>query len=366
MKRIAAAFALGLLAWSAGARTWTSQSGSRVEAEFMEMQGDSVVLRNPEGRQFRIPLAQLSEGDQAFVRENHMSPPAEQTPEAVKPSPSAAATEAGPADSAAAWIVHAAPDPLSASQFPGLAATNLAQVMLVGLQFGPAKSDVLYCAFESPDPAQPPSKLYLYSPSAEGYTRTVALQGMRRKIEEARVSSFKDVRLKSAFGDLQVTANLEFVCGIGRSDTVLLMAAMQLERGGSAAAFLLGGYLNNDILYGAGALKVVPLLAKPELAVKTWMMRGPALTGFCQMGKLSLVPKTGMAATLAVEVAERESGRVLDKLKTEYLEKKMIAGQPDRTINLSLTLQQGKKVQIKSVADLGPFLGKAEKTSNFY
>ena len=357
------------LAWAADARVWTSRSGSKIEAELEEVQGEFAVLRATDGRQFKIQVTQLSDADQTFIRGNTASTaPAP----ALAPAPVPATTPKPPLDAGAAadpttsWIACTAPDPMTADRFPGLVATNIARMMLIGIQYGPAKADVLYCAFESPDPQQPPSVLYLYSPSAEGYTRTVTLQGLRRKVEESRVTSFRDVRLQSTFGDVQVTANMEFVCGIGRSDTVLLMATLQLARAGNTTSCLLGGYLNNDVIYGAGTLNIMPLLAKPELAVKTWMMRGPVLTGFCQMGKMSVIPKTGMASTLAIEVTERESGRVLDRLKTELNEKKLLAGQPDRTINQALTLEPGKKVRVNSVMDLGPLLGKAEKSSNFY
>ncbi|MBU1694693.1 MAG: hypothetical protein KKC51_12110 [Verrucomicrobia bacterium] len=373
---------LGLLAQVLGAeaRLWTSQAGSQVEAEFVEMQAGFVVLRATDGRQFKIQMTQLSADDQVFLRENHLRPaaPPEAAPVApvsapvsvpapATPPPSAAsATEAGDTNTSTAWLVYAAPDPLPADQFPGLAGTNLPRTMLVGIQFGPAKTDVLYCAFESPDPQEPPSLLYLYSPSAEGFTRTVTRPGMRRKVEETRISSFRDIRLKSAFGDIRMAADLEFSCGFGRSDTVLLLATIQLSGAGQTSALLLGGMLNNDFIYGAGTLNVFPLLTRPELSVKTWMMRGPALTGFCQMGRLSLVPKSGMGSALALEVVERDSGRVLDRMKTEINEKKLVAGQPDRTIFQSLSLQAGKKVLIKAILDLGPFFGKVEKSSNFY
>ena len=361
-----------MCALAADARTWTSRSGSQIEAELESVQGEFAVLRTADGRQFKIQTAQLSDADQAFVRESTAAPapapaPAGEpaaTPAPPQAAPPAAAAEA--ADPTTAWIAFAAPDPMTSDQFPGLVATNLARMMLLGIQYGPAKTDVLYCAFETPDPQQPPSALHLYSPAAEGYTKTVTLQGTRRKVEESRVTGYKDVRLKAAFGEVQVSATLEFICGIGRSDTVLLNAAVQLARGGAASACLLGGYLNNDVVYGAGTVPILPLLGKPSLEVKTWMMRGPVLTGFGQVGKLSVIPKTGMVSTLAVEVAERESGRSLDRLKGEFNEKKFAAGQPDRTINVSLQLEPGKKVAVKSVMDLGPLLGKAEKSSNFY
>ncbi len=63
------AVALGPGAPWAGARTWTSASGATVEAEYEGVQGNFVVLRKSTGEKIMILLQQLSEEDQAFVRE---------------------------------------------------------------------------------------------------------------------------------------------------------------------------------------------------------------------------------------------------------------------------------------------------------
>lgn len=49
------------------ARPWTNQSGRTIEADFMKLDGEKVVLLM-KGKEFRIPLASLSEEDQAFAR----------------------------------------------------------------------------------------------------------------------------------------------------------------------------------------------------------------------------------------------------------------------------------------------------------
>ena len=52
---------------SGESRTWTSASGVTVEAEFVERQGDLVVLRMEDGEQLQIRINQLSREDQVFV-----------------------------------------------------------------------------------------------------------------------------------------------------------------------------------------------------------------------------------------------------------------------------------------------------------
>lgn len=50
-------------------RTWTSTSGSRVEAQFVRQTGYIVVLRNAEGKEFRIQLNNLSDTDRAYIKQ---------------------------------------------------------------------------------------------------------------------------------------------------------------------------------------------------------------------------------------------------------------------------------------------------------
>ncbi|MCX7818262.1 MAG: SHD1 domain-containing protein [Kiritimatiellae bacterium] len=74
--------ALLIAAGMASGRTWTSVSGSTVEAEFKALQGTVVILEGADGRRMMIPLSQLSPEDQQFVREQTARPA---TPPATPP-----------------------------------------------------------------------------------------------------------------------------------------------------------------------------------------------------------------------------------------------------------------------------------------
>ncbi|MEM9478400.1 MAG: SHD1 domain-containing protein [Verrucomicrobiota bacterium] len=56
-----------------GARTWTSVDGKKIEAEFIETDGETVTIRRDDGRQFTLPLDKLSEADRNFVRKKAKS-----------------------------------------------------------------------------------------------------------------------------------------------------------------------------------------------------------------------------------------------------------------------------------------------------
>lgn len=66
---------------SAESRTWTSSDGRTLEGEILSLEGDLVNLKTERGN-FELPLARLSEADQAWAKEwktKNMAPPAEAT-----------------------------------------------------------------------------------------------------------------------------------------------------------------------------------------------------------------------------------------------------------------------------------------------
>ena len=50
-------------------RTWTSSDGRPLQAKFVEMVGDSVKIKNTQGREFVLPLTKLSKADQEYAIE---------------------------------------------------------------------------------------------------------------------------------------------------------------------------------------------------------------------------------------------------------------------------------------------------------
>ena len=54
--------------WAAQTRRWSNRSGDQIEAELVQVEGDRVILRTPEGRLYRVPIESLSDEDRDFVR----------------------------------------------------------------------------------------------------------------------------------------------------------------------------------------------------------------------------------------------------------------------------------------------------------
>lgn len=63
-----------LFAVTADGRVWTNTHGRTFEAEYVGTNGTKVVFRLPHGKQFEMPLLDLSPGDQALVRSSAKAP----------------------------------------------------------------------------------------------------------------------------------------------------------------------------------------------------------------------------------------------------------------------------------------------------
>jgi len=61
------------LALSLSARTWTNKEGRSVEGDFLRMDGDTHVVLKIGTREHRMPLADLSEKDQEWIKEHQAS-----------------------------------------------------------------------------------------------------------------------------------------------------------------------------------------------------------------------------------------------------------------------------------------------------
>jgi len=94
-----AAFLAAVLSVSAIAegRTWTNQSGTRIEAELTGVEGGNALLQK-DGKVFRVQIATLSPGDQEFIRAWKRAAPAAKRSSAKEVSKKGACLGAQSAD----------------------------------------------------------------------------------------------------------------------------------------------------------------------------------------------------------------------------------------------------------------------------
>lgn len=83
---------IGLMAISAHGRTWTSTSGTSLEADYVSVRNSTVTLRKADGKLFEVGLQYLSAADRAFVKEQAPSEPAAAPAGATGLTPASGAT----------------------------------------------------------------------------------------------------------------------------------------------------------------------------------------------------------------------------------------------------------------------------------
>jgi predicted peptidase len=76
MKRLIALLIVMGLPVIAGARTWTSTDGRKLEADLVSTTAAAVTVKNAAGQTFTIPLERLSEEDRKWVQSNATAQPA--------------------------------------------------------------------------------------------------------------------------------------------------------------------------------------------------------------------------------------------------------------------------------------------------
>ncbi|MBN2686066.1 MAG: hypothetical protein JXR40_12355 [Pontiellaceae bacterium] len=64
---------LGTLAWAGEFRTWSDKKGNTIQAEFVRLFGDKVMLKTKDGKELSVPVGGLSLADQEYLAK--MVPP---------------------------------------------------------------------------------------------------------------------------------------------------------------------------------------------------------------------------------------------------------------------------------------------------
>ena len=69
MNRLLTTISLALItSMTVAAREWTNSEGKVIEAEFLSLEEDIIVL-SMKGKEFRVPANKLSEADRAYAQE---------------------------------------------------------------------------------------------------------------------------------------------------------------------------------------------------------------------------------------------------------------------------------------------------------
>lgn len=344
--------ALAVLAAAAGpgqARIWTSSGGATVEAEFLRVEdGDLVVLQRQDGTLLGIQADQLSEADQAFLRDRDAPP----TPRDLDPAPDSLPD-----------VRYTPPHPaLAETTFPPDESSPTDHATYWGFQYGPASNHVLYFAFEFPEPEQPPTRMLVYGPGHPDFAETTGFAARRDDYRGGRIHVFRGIRAEANHGEWTIRHDIEFRYGITRYEVVMAVIESSLRQDRRTYRFTRGGYITDAVSSGSGPIPVLPALQTVRFRSGAQVYRGrPLVEPDLRMGEFALLPGSNMDDEVRVEVYDTETDRRVERLQVPLLEESLTetGASAHRTY---FELKSGRTYEVRAGLDLGPLLGTHQHT----
>lgn len=245
---------------------------------------------------------------------------------------------------------------ITPSQIPNLPLRTPNSATSLGLQYGPAKSDVIYLVFDPKKAQDTPDTLFMYSPGNSTYSNAVRLEGVKKGAGDARVIEFKKIKLNGRFG--LITADFEIECAYSevRTNAVTITISTDLYKGNTKSSFLLRGQASN-LIQGNGIVIVENLLDLPVLRVRLDSTTGlPRLVGNLTMSRLKLVPKEGMEKLVWITLID-DKGEVIQR-ESIQLDESTFA-QPYGIVFELKRPEESTTYVAKAAIDLGPYFGPA-------
>jgi predicted esterase len=163
MKVMYAITVLFLMSWGSisEARTWTSQDGKTMEAEFVKVEKGRVWLRGDNGKVIRINFSKFVEEDQTLIKELYLELKAEAAAEKVAEAEKAAGEKAAVRDAVLAkWR------PGQISRHVTSNSTQASYHVYMPTSF---------------DPDKPPALVYAFSPGGNGHAQLNAMKPSAEK-----------------------------------------------------------------------------------------------------------------------------------------------------------------------------------------
>ena len=247
-------------------------------------------------------------------------------------------------------------DSISSSQLPNLPLRTPGSAAYLGLQYGPAKTDVVYMIFDPKTPQETPDTLLVYGPNYPTYSTPLKIGGFKKGVGAVRLMSFKKFKLSGRFGQIAADYEIESSFPEGQANSINLTVTTELTQGNTKNRFVLCGDVS-DLTRGDGIINIKGLLDLPVLWVSLDLTAGtPRLVGNLNMSHMKLAPKEGLENRVSItlvddqgEVAQRESIKVDESS----------FGQPYGVVCELKRAEPGKSYTVKAAIDLGPYIGPA-------
>lgn len=228
-----------------------------------------------------------------------------------------------------------------------------------GLQYGAGHGDWILFVAEPGGQDGLPAALHIWTVSAKKPERIAATR--HSEGDETR-AVFRDVRFQTTREEAAIEYRVSVSASTRAPGSLLISAEITLRRDGVASRFALVG-TPPGVVVGDVPISPRDLLAPPNLQMAMDSAGGkPVYAGNIRMGRLRLVPRSGMERAVAVSIRE-ENGQ-------EVLKDSFVCGGESPVDKYSFTvplsaLKKGGKYAIRASINLGPFLGVAEYQENF-
>lgn len=234
-----------------------------------------------------------------------------------------------------------------------------AQALSWGLRYGPAESDTAFFILESAGADGLPPAMHVWTAADKRPERITASR--RADGDEAR-AVFREQRFRGAREDVQVEYRVSVSASTRMPGALLVNADVQLQKGAAISSFSLVG-APPGVLSGDGAVAARDLLAPPSLVMALDTIDGkPVFAGGVRMGRLRLIPRSGMDRALSVTISEERGAEVIKESVA------FTGDAPADKHSFALPLQSlksGGKYSLRARIDLGPFLGPVEYQESF-
>ncbi len=371
----------------AAIRTWTSVSGTAVEAEFVEEADGYVVLSRTDGEKIKIRKSSLCAEDREYIDRETVSDEDRQlsTRELEEEFRGAAGS-----DELQALVVRendeisdpvledvsdsdkplfhgdsfASPGGLVASNFPALKLTHPQESVFIGLQYGPASNNVVYLAFDRESSEKLPElNAFIYSQGMSIYTNGATVRGRKSRREDDRTVEFKNIEVKSHFGEVLVKADITFIFGVRRPDVLYVTADVMIEKGGQAAKFMIGRELTDALTSVSDEIKAVHLFGEPRMNV---VARWRNVYAGVFLGDWMLIPVKGMDRKMVVYVKDG-SGKTQEDERVNWGESVIfdVRHTSDWHCCRPKALQKEGVYRVGVAINLGDILGSLEKETDY-
>jgi len=262
--------------------------------------------------------------------------------------PSPAVVEPVSATTSLNYGLFGVPSAIIPVSLPALSIVPADGLSFYALQYGATSSEVVLFGFSTVSPGE-----LIILDLKEG--QVITEKSSTRKIADMEFKAYARKSLQSNFDSIAAEQNVQWLVDDRKGGGRFLHAEITLTRGAQKTSFILQGD-PSGLKSGKEGVQPKPLLVEPTMSFTIQIENEKTyLAGRVRMGRLSLLPRSGMDLKVEVDIADA-SGRSILKRSLVF----NADGLPD-AYPLRMELDQllaGQQYKLTATMSLGALLGK--------